>query len=34
MLWIPSKLIKIKFDQGRPPENLGYRHEEPNQAQQ
>ena len=22
-LWIPSKLIRIIFDQGRPPENIG-----------
>ncbi|ERE76254.1 glycerol-3-phosphate dehydrogenase 1-like protein, partial [Cricetulus griseus] len=27
-LWILAKLIKMRFDQGRPPENLGYRHEE------
>ena len=27
-LWIPSKLIKIRFDQGRSPEDLGCRHEE------
>lgn len=26
-LWIPSKLIKIRFDQGRSPENFGCRHE-------
>ena len=24
-LWIPSKLIRIIFDQGRPPENLDCR---------
>ena len=27
-LWLASKLIKTRFGQGRPPENLGYRHEE------
>lgn len=26
-LWISSKLIKIIFDQTRPPENYGCRHE-------
>lgn len=26
-LRIPSKLIEIRFDQGRYPEDLGYRHE-------
>ena len=25
-LWIPSTLVTIRFDQGR-PENLGYKHE-------
>jgi hypothetical protein len=24
-LWIPSKIIKIRFDSGRSPEYLGYR---------
>lgn len=27
-LWILSKLIKIIFNEGRPPRDLGYRHEE------
>jgi hypothetical protein len=25
-LWIPSKLIKIRFDKRRPPDDLGCRH--------
>lgn len=33
-LWIPSKLIKIRFDQGRSPENLGCRHEGRDQERQ
>lgn len=30
-LWIPSKLIKIEFDQGRPIDDLGYRQERKSQ---
>ena len=30
-LWIPSKLIKIEFDQGRVNEDLGYRQERKSQ---
>ena len=26
-LWVPSKLIKIRYDRGRPPEDLGDREE-------
>lgn len=26
-MWIPSKLVKISFEQERPPENPGCRHE-------
>ena len=26
-LWVPSKLIKIRHDKGRPPEDLGDREE-------
>lgn len=26
-LWVPSKLIKIRHDRGRPPEDLGDREE-------
>jgi hypothetical protein len=29
-LWIPSKLIKIRFDRGRPSEDLDCRKEERN----
>ena len=31
--WIPSKTIKIRFDRGRLPEDLGYTQEETNQDQ-
>ena len=27
-LWVPSKLIKIRHDKGRPPEDLGDRRKE------
>lgn len=30
-LWISSKSIKIRFDHGKIPEDLGYRQEERNQ---
>jgi hypothetical protein len=29
-LWILSKLIKIRYDKGRPSEDLGYRQKERN----
>lgn len=27
-LWVPSKIIRIRFDRGRPSEDFGYRKEE------
>lgn len=30
-LWFSSKLLKIRFNWGRPPESLGYRHKKRNQ---
>jgi hypothetical protein len=27
-LWVPSKLLKIRHDRGRPPEDINYRQEE------
>jgi hypothetical protein len=33
-LWTPSKLVRIRFDRGRPPEDLDFRQEERNQEDQ
>ena len=30
-LWVPSKLIKIRHDKGRPPKDRGYKKKESNE---